>query len=166
MRKKILTLCIIHQSSRVLLGMKKQGFGAGRWNGFGGKVELGEAIEDAARREVREEAGVEVLDIEKAGIIEFEFSSGGGSASGGHGNSEILEVHIFRSGGFSGEPAESDEMRPQWFAVDEIPFASMWPDDTYWFPLFLKGKKFHGRFLFGDGDKVLEYSLSEVKQFA
>jgi hypothetical protein len=36
--KKILTLTIIYQHPRVLLGMKKRGFGAGRWNGFGGKV--------------------------------------------------------------------------------------------------------------------------------
>lgn len=34
----------------VLLGMKKRGFGAGKWNGFGGKVQPGETIEEAARR--------------------------------------------------------------------------------------------------------------------
>mgnify|MGYP001560708223 FL=1 len=33
-----MTLCIIHQHSKILLGMKKRGFGAGRWNGFGGKL--------------------------------------------------------------------------------------------------------------------------------
>ena len=56
--KKILTtLCIIHQHPRVLLGMKKRGFGVGRWNGFGGKVQREETIEDAAKRELREEAG-------------------------------------------------------------------------------------------------------------
>ena len=38
--------------------MKKRGFGAGRWNGFGGKVAPAETIEDAARRELLEEAGV------------------------------------------------------------------------------------------------------------
>ena len=37
--KKLLTLTIIYQHPKVLLGMKKRGFGAGRWNGFGGKVE-------------------------------------------------------------------------------------------------------------------------------
>lgn len=34
----------------VLLGMKKRGFGAGKWNGFGGKVQPGETIEEAARQ--------------------------------------------------------------------------------------------------------------------
>lgn len=47
---KLLTLVLVVQPGRVLLGMKKRGFGAGKWNGFGGKVQPGESIEDAARR--------------------------------------------------------------------------------------------------------------------
>ena len=34
---KLLTLLFVLEPSRVLLGMKKRGFGMGRWNGFGGK---------------------------------------------------------------------------------------------------------------------------------
>src|SRR4051812_15618106 len=71
--RKILTLCIIHQPPRVLLGMKKIGFGAGHWNGFGGKVEVGETIEQAARREVLEEAGIVVDDLIPIGTLDFEF---------------------------------------------------------------------------------------------
>ena len=152
--KKLLTLRIIHQHPRVLLGIKKRGFGAGRWNGFGGKVSLGEGIEDAARRELREEAGIEAGYLNKIGIIEFEFK----------GNPDILEVHIFRSDTFSREPTESEEMKPQWFPVDAIPFDAMWPDDRYWFPLFLKGVKFRGRFVFGELDVILEQKLTEVKE--
>lgn len=152
-RKKILTLCIIHQHPMVLLGMKKKGFGRGRWNGFGGKVSDGETIEDAAAREVKEEAGIEVENLDKVGIIDFEF----------RGNSEILQVHIFKSDNFSGEPTESEEMKPQWFHVDEIPFKDMWPDDIHWMPLFLSGKKFKGKFLFGESDCILEQKLEEVK---
>ncbi len=163
--KKVLTLCLVHQPPRILLGLKKRGFGAGRWNGFGGKVKEGETIEDAMRREIREEAGIEVKDAAKVGIIDFEFSAPKGRdlASGGRGNPEILEVHIFRAAGFTGEPCESDEMKPQWFNVDEIPYSSMWPDDKYWLPLFLEGKKFRGKFLFGERDLVLEYSLKPLE---
>jgi 8-oxo-dGTP pyrophosphatase MutT (NUDIX family) len=53
MRKRILTLCIIHKDSKILLGMKKRGFGAGFWNGFGGKVKEGESIEEAAKGKQR-----------------------------------------------------------------------------------------------------------------
>jgi hypothetical protein len=34
MIKRILTLCIIHKNSKILLGMKKRGFGVGFWNGL------------------------------------------------------------------------------------------------------------------------------------
>ncbi len=152
--RKLLTLCIIHQHPKILLGLKKRGFGIGRWNGFGGKVFSSETIENAAKRELQEEAGVEINHLDKVGIIEFEFK----------GNSEILEVHIFKSDNFSGEPIESEEMKPQWFHIDEIPFDKMWPDDKYWLPLLLKGKKFKGKFLFGKSDVILERELIEVEE--
>lgn len=108
--KKILTLCIIRQNNKILLGMKKRGFGAGRWNGFGGKLLEGETIEDGARRETKEEAGVDLIDLNKVGIIDFEFE----------GNSEILQVHIFKINEFLGKPAESEEMKPQCVLPVEI----------------------------------------------
>lgn len=156
----ILTLCMIHQSPRLLLGMKKRGFGAGRWNGFGGKLAEGETIEEAAKREVREESGLEAIDLEPVGLINFEFSTQGGSTSGG----QVLEVHVFRCERFSGDLVESEEMKPQWFEEKDIPFGEMWPDDIYWVPLFLAGKKFKGRFLFGEGDSILEKELNEVEK--
>lgn len=148
--KTPLTLCVLHQKDRVLLGMKKQGFGTGRYNGFGGKLEKGETVEQATVREMTEESGVTVGPIEKMGQIDFEFEAKPG---------DILEVHIFRATTFTGEPKESNEMKPEWFDTGDIPFDKMWPDDRYWLPLFLANKKFTGRFLFGPNDSVLEYNL-------
>ena len=45
-RMKQLTLAFIRDGERVLLGMKKRGFGEGRWNGFGGKVHPNETTEE------------------------------------------------------------------------------------------------------------------------
>ena len=149
--KKILTLCIVHRGNQVLLGMKKRGFGMGRWNGFGGKIEKGETIEEAMRRETFEEAGIDVSEAEKVGILEFEFQ----------GNPETLETHIFRAEKFVGEPMESEEMKPQWFDVDKIPYKNMWADDIYWIPMFLERKKFQGKILFGKGDVVLDHVVEE-----
>ena len=47
---KVLTLAFVRDESQILLGLKKRGFGMGRWNGFGGKVELWETIAAGARR--------------------------------------------------------------------------------------------------------------------
>ena len=43
-KKKVLTLVYIRDDENILLGLKKRGFGTGKWNGFGGKVQPGETI--------------------------------------------------------------------------------------------------------------------------
>jgi 8-oxo-dGTP diphosphatase/2-hydroxy-dATP diphosphatase len=151
---KLLTLCIVHENDRVLLGMKKRGFGAGRYNGFGGKVDTGETIEEAALREVREEAGITPNNLLKLGRIEFTFTT----------HEDVLQVHIFKTTAYEGQAGESEEMRPEWFSVDHVPFADMWKDDIFWFPLFLQNKKFAGKFHFDDKDEILEKELREVSE--
>lgn len=151
--KKQLTLCVPVKDDMVLLGMKKRGFGVGRWNGFGGKVEKGETIEQGAIRELGEEAGINDGKLKKMGIIEFSFQN----------DEKILQVHIFKLTDFLGEPIETEEMRPQWFPFNEIPFLQMWSDDEYWFPLFLKDKLFQGKFLF-DRPSNVEYSAKIITQ--
>ncbi|MDP3964046.1 MAG: 8-oxo-dGTP diphosphatase [bacterium] len=151
MKKVVLTLCLIRDKNKLLFGMKKRGFGEGRWNGFGGKVHEGETIQEAAIREVAEECGLTVQRLRKAGQLEF-------VSQGEH---EISTVHVFSVEKFSGIPVETDEMKPRWFGIEEIPYKSMWPDDKYWLPLFLAGKKFHGRFLFDASFRIIEYELHE-----
>jgi 8-oxo-dGTP diphosphatase/2-hydroxy-dATP diphosphatase len=148
MRKRILTLCIIHKDSKILLGMKKREFGAGFWNGFGGKVKEGESIEEAAKREIKEEIGVVPLDLKKMGNFKIQFK----------GEPEILEVHVFSCSNFEGEIKETEEMAPKWFKIEEIPFDQMWPDDKYWLPLLLEGKNFRGKFYF-EGRKLVDYQI-------
>lgn len=158
--KIILTLCIIYQDRKILLGKKKRGFGVGRWNGFGGHVEDAESIEEAAAREVLEEAGLKVKSLEKMGIIIFEFQDG----------HQSFEVHIFRGKDFEGEITESEEMKPEWFDVDNLPLDNMWPADVYWLPIFLKGKKFEGEFIYDHpstsdcSSKIIKKNLREVNQ--
>jgi 8-oxo-dGTP diphosphatase/2-hydroxy-dATP diphosphatase len=135
--------------------MKKRGFGAGRWNGFGGKQIKGETIEETARRELQEESGLEVGDINKLGVMEFDIE----------GADELLEVHLFKAVEFYGKPRESEEMLPKWFFIEEIPFAEMWADDRYWFPFFMRNKKFKMKAKFSADHKILNYSIDEADDF-
>ncbi|XP_019722013.1 oxidized purine nucleoside triphosphate hydrolase [Hippocampus comes] len=151
---KLLTLVLVVEPGRVLLGMKKRGFGAGKWNGFGGKVQSGETVEEGARRELLEESGLTVDTLEKVGNIQFEMVS----------DAQLLDVHIFRADSYNGEPTETEEMRPQWFDRDKIPFDQMWPDDKLWFPLLLQKRKFAGYFQFQGHDVILSYKLDEVEE--
>lgn len=152
MSKKILTLCIVHQGDKVLLGLKKRGFGAGRWNGFGGKIHENESIEEATKRELQEEAGITALDLLPIGNLHFTIQE----------TNEDLEVHLFKITEFSGAPVESEEMKPQWFNINEVPFAQMWPDDIYWFPLFLENKKFQAEFNFKDQNNLIDYKIDII----
>ena len=132
--------------------MAKRGKGEGKWNGFGGKVEAGETIEDATRREVLEESGITVSHMEKVGVLDFTLPE----------EAQIWQVHIFKTRDFEGELIETEEMKPKWFSVNEIPFEQMWSDDRYWFPLFLADKKFEGTFIFNDKYIITEHELREV----
>lgn len=150
-QKIITTLCMVYEHPRILLGMKKRGFGEGRWNGFGGKVKDGESIEESAKRELFEECGVKAGEVEKFGVMNFDFID--------KGRSDPIEMHVFHIKSFFGEPRESEEMKPQWFFIDEIPFTEMWESDLQWFPYFLSGKKVDGNFLFDKGDRVKEKKI-------
>lgn len=147
--RTVLTLCIVQQGSRVLLGLKKRGFGVGRWNGFGGKIRPGETVEQAAGRELEEEAGIVPQSLKSRGLLLFTFE----------GQEEEFEVPVFSVTEFTGEIKESEEMRPQWFLPTEIPFADMWPDDIHWLPHFLTGKSVRGYFHFKDPNTILDYEL-------
>lgn len=48
--RKILTLVMVRKTNAILLGLKKRGFGKGKWNGFGGKVEENETVAEGAVR--------------------------------------------------------------------------------------------------------------------
>ena len=55
--------------------MKKRGFGKDKYNGFGGKINDDEDVEDAAIRELYEESGVKATKkyLEKVGELTFIF---------------------------------------------------------------------------------------------
>lgn len=150
----LLTLCIVCTGEHVLLGMKKRGFGAGKWNGFGGKVHEGEDPLAGATRELQEEAGIIPLDLTESDVLHFDFLDGS-SAPG-----ELLEVHLFTATQFHGTPTESEEMLPKWFGVAEIPYADMWPDDEYWLPKVVCGARVQCHFSFGAQDTIVDQKVT------
>jgi ADP-ribose pyrophosphatase YjhB (NUDIX family) len=144
------TLCFLLRDNDVLLAMKKRGFGTGKWNGVGGKLVEGEPIIDAAMREVKEEIDVDLdpQDLEDAGTLNFKYEN----------NPEWdQECHLFVVRTWRGEPKESEEMLPQWFKKNDLPFEEMWIDDAQWLPQVLNGEVVDAHFVFTeDGGELLD----------
>lgn len=147
------TLCFLVTGREILLGMKKTGFGQGKYNGFGGKIEQGETIQQATVRELEEESGIKVKEeqLELVGTLDFIFPA---SPQLRH------DVHIFLARTWQGQPVETEEMKPQWFLFSDIPYSEMWQDDLYWLPKALAGEKIAGTVLFADNNEdVCEVNL-------
>ena len=126
---KIATLCFLVRNGEILLALKKQKIGAGKWNGYGGGVELHETVEETAVREVREEACVEIAlaALDKRGVATFYFDG-----------VPTCQVHIFFVREWRGNPQETDEMgKPSWFLIEDIPYGEMLLADKELFPLVL-----------------------------
>lgn len=87
---------------------------SGCWAHPGGAVEFGESVEDAIRREIREEIGVEVGELRFMGFLNHILHDDG---------QHWLALHYFAKI-TSGEPKNLepgcvDEIR--WFALDNLP---------------------------------------------
>lgn len=140
--------------THICLAMKKRGFGVGKINGVGGKVEQGETIEEAAHREANEEIGVTVGKLNKYALLEFYFS---------HNPSWNQLVHVYLCEEWENEPSESEEMKPEWYAVAHIPYSSMWPDDRFWIPYVLDGKLIKASFTFAENDIITSQVIGIVE---
>jgi ADP-ribose pyrophosphatase YjhB (NUDIX family) len=152
------TLCFLVRGDpprEILLGLKKAGFGAGKYGGFGGKVETGETVAAAAARELAEEVGVKVLakDLQQVGYLTFWFPAKPAWSQ---------VVHVFLSTTWQGTPRESGEMAPAWFTLDEIPFEHMWQDGPYWLPQVLAGKRVRASFTFRADNESVEALEMEI----
>ena len=155
------TLCILTREvdgrREILLAMKKRGFGEGKWNGVGGKLEPNEDIETGIIRETKEEIGVRIRKFEKMANLVFVFD-----------NPEWDQnCHVFLASEWDPEPRETEEMKPAWYDVNDIPFDRMWPDDKHWLPLILAGAKISARFTFSGekGEVIKDFSLREVQKW-
>jgi 8-oxo-dGTP diphosphatase len=157
MRQETLLFVLDKKAGKILLAMKKVRFGAGKYNGMGGHIEEGETPIAAAVREMFEESGIVVRQEEAVAMGQLHFSFEGKP------DWERV-VHVFVAEKWEGEPHESDEMAPEWFSVNSIPYEHMWIDDQYWLPRVLEGKKINAEFHFNnDGSVILRQRIDKDK---
>jgi 8-oxo-dGTP diphosphatase len=143
-------------TARVLLGHKKTGLGQGKIVGLGGHVDPGETAAEAAVREVKEESGLVVARAALAEAARLTFLFPAHPAWD-------MDVDVFTCGQWSGEPAESDEIRPQWFPVADLPFGQMWDDGPRWLPRVLAGERLRAVFSYAaDNETVASHTVTAL----
>ena len=155
------TICFLmdKKEHKVLLGMKKRGFGAGKYNGYGGKVEDGESYQVAAARELQEESGVIVLPdhLVKHAELHFTFPKK---------KDWDQIVHVFVAERWEGIAIETDEMKPYWTLFHTIPYDQMWQADKHWLPLVLQEKKIKAYIPFAeDNESMARIQLTSISAF-
>lgn len=99
---------VIQQDGKVLLVQEKLGIAIGKWNLPGGRVDVGETIEQAAIREAKEETGYDVVIYQTLPVI--------------HTSIELPVLHPFAvhiTGGQLEFPTD-EIMDAQWFAPAQI----------------------------------------------
>jgi len=148
--RTVMTLCLLRKDNNLLMGLKKLRWGAGNYNGFGGKLEPGETLEECIVREVKEESGLNLLKFEKRGFMSFELDD------------NINEVHIYEGMSWSGDPIETEEMAPIWLEIDNLPYDKMWSSDKTWHPYFFKREQFEGWVFFDKNHQVLDYKIVKI----
>lgn len=103
---------MILKGEAVLLGKRKGSHGDGTWAGPGGYLELGESLEDCVKREIAEECGVKVKNIQFQCLANIKKYSKhhvlvGFTAEFESGEAKVLE----------GDKCEKWE----WFSLDNLP---------------------------------------------
>ena len=71
--------------------------------------------------------------------------------------------HLYVASEWQGEPTESDEMKPEWFDIQSIPYDKMFPDDKYWLPLILEGRKIKAYFDFDEEWNLLGKKIDDMR---
>ena len=141
------SLCYIEKNDSYLMihrVKKKNDQNHDKWLGVGGKFEAGESPFDCARREIREECGIDVRDLRYRGIVTFVSDEYG-----------TEYMHLFTATDYVGDiNFNCDEGNLEWVKKEDVKNLPIWEGDKIFFDLLDKESRFFSLKLCYNGDKL------------
>ena len=107
---------LVMRRGRVLLGRRRGSHGEGYYAAPGGHIEFGESFEQAARREAREETGLEIADLKLLSVGNYVFKRENGER-------HYIDVD-FVCEAPAGEPRSAEPEKCDgwdWYCLDDLP---------------------------------------------
>ena len=130
----------------LLRNKKENDINEGKWIGVGGKVEEGESVEQAAIREIEEETGYIVDDIEYCGEVLFLYDI-----------APAERIYVYQSRNFHGEEIECTEGSLSWIKEEDIMDLSLWEGDRIFLKKMMEGNiPFHIMLHYDENAKLVE----------
>lgn len=141
---QLATLCYVMNENKTLMlhrVKKENDYHKGKWNGLGGKFEVGESPEECAKREILEESGLVVENPLLKGIITFPMFD----------NIKDWYVFVFTSDKFTGELIHSNEGNLEWIDNDKLTDLNLWDGDKIFIPWIFQDRFFSAKFNYEKG---------------
>lgn len=148
---KLATLLYVMKDNQTLMiyrNKKENDYHEGKWNGLGGKFEIGESPEECAIRELKEESGLTAENLIMKGFITFPMFDG----------KNDWYVFVFVIDKFSGTLIESKEGSLEWIPNEKLTELNLWDGDKIFLPWLFQEKFFSAKFNYENG-KFIDYSV-------
>ncbi len=151
---KLATLCYVKDNStnKTLMlyrNKKENDYHEGKWNGLGGKFEFGETPEECAIRELKEEAGLTVINPKLKGLLTFPNFDG----------VDDWYVFVFIITDFEGSLINSPEGKLEWISNEKLTSLNLWDGDKIFLEWLNQDKFFSAKFNYENG-RFIDYTVS------
>ncbi len=149
---KLTVLAYLKKGNRTLMlhrNKKKDDHHKGKWNGLGGKFEVGESPEMCLEREVYEESGLKVEKATLCGFITFPMFDA----------EEDWYVFVYTVEKFSGMLKPSDEGELHWIENDKLLELNLWEGDRVFMPWLVQDKFFSAVFYYDNKGNFKDYEV-------
>lgn len=149
-------ILMLHRNAKDL----SQDYHSGKWNGLGGKLEADESPIEAARRELREESGLDLPEDAFVALGAVHFPNFKPKKN------EDWIVYVFRAnvpGDYEAGALSGDEGELHWIETERLMSLNLWAGDQHFLPHVMSGTPFMGTIWY-QGEEVSRYWVQMLGQ--